>query len=143
MTIMKRIKEVSQIVGVSKRTLQYYDEEGLLSVKRSKENYRLYDEAAMQQIWKILLYREMGFSLEEIRELLQKSEKGQEIMLAKQVERLQFQTQVLKETIDFIRSVKQNPEIWHPAVFTSLENADVSTYVEQIELWKERVKKNN
>ena len=32
---MKKVKEVSDIVGVSKRTLQYYDDEEMLSVKRS------------------------------------------------------------------------------------------------------------
>ena len=41
---MKRIEEVCRLSGVSRRTLQYYDNEGILSVKRSEENYRLYDE---------------------------------------------------------------------------------------------------
>ncbi|MFR3346127.1 MAG: MerR family transcriptional regulator [Anaerobutyricum sp.] len=38
------------------RTLQYYDNEGILSVKRSEENYRLYDETAMARLWEILWY---------------------------------------------------------------------------------------
>ena len=37
---MKKTNEVSKLVGVSRRTLQYYDNEGLLDVKRSKNNYR-------------------------------------------------------------------------------------------------------
>ena len=44
---MKRIEEVCRLSGVSRRTLQYYDNEGILSVKRSEENYRLYDETAI------------------------------------------------------------------------------------------------
>ena len=41
---MKKVNEVSRLAGVSKRTLQFYDDEGLLPAQRSKDNYRLYDE---------------------------------------------------------------------------------------------------
>ena len=54
---MKRIEEVCRLSGVSRRTLQYYDNEGILSVKRSEENYRLYDETAMERLWEILWYK--------------------------------------------------------------------------------------
>ena len=37
--MFKKIDEVSKLSGVSKRTLQYYDDEGILPVKRSKNNY--------------------------------------------------------------------------------------------------------
>ena len=47
---MKRIEEVCRLSGVSRRTLQYYDNEGILPVKRSEENYRLYDETAMARL---------------------------------------------------------------------------------------------
>ena len=66
---MKRIEEVCRLSGVSRRTLQYYDNEGILSVKRSEENYRLYDETAMARLWEILWYKEMGFELKEIKQL--------------------------------------------------------------------------
>ena len=41
---MKKTNEVSKLAGVSRRTLQYYDDEGILVVKRSQNNHRLYDE---------------------------------------------------------------------------------------------------
>ena len=44
---MKKVNEVSRLAGVSKRTLQFYDDEGLLPAQRSKDNYRLYDDAAL------------------------------------------------------------------------------------------------
>lgn len=47
---MKRVEEVCLLSGVSRRTLQYYDDEGILPVKRSEENYRLYDEAALERL---------------------------------------------------------------------------------------------
>ena len=52
---MRKTKEVSHLVGVSKRTLQYYDDKGLLDVKRDENNYRLFDEEDMNQIWFILV----------------------------------------------------------------------------------------
>ena len=45
--MVRKVEEVSRLSGISKRTLQYYDDEGLLRAKRSKENYRLYDENDM------------------------------------------------------------------------------------------------
>lgn len=67
--MLKRIEEVSKLSGISKRALQYYDDEGLLRAKRSKENYRLYDENDMKKLWEILWYKEMGFQLREIKEI--------------------------------------------------------------------------
>ena len=43
-----KISEASKIAGVSKRTLQYYDDEGLLSVKRMENNHRDYDLESLQ-----------------------------------------------------------------------------------------------
>ena len=73
--MLKKIEEVSQLSGVSKRTLQYYDNEGILPAKRSKNNYRLYDEEAMRRLWEILWYKEMGFELNEIKVLLKEHNK--------------------------------------------------------------------
>lgn len=71
---VKRTCEISKIVGVSKRTLQFYDDEGMIQVKRSKNNYRLYDEETLKTLWEIMLYKEMGMELKEIKEILLMSE---------------------------------------------------------------------
>ena len=68
---MKRIEEVCRLSGVSRRTLQYYDNEGILPVKRSEENYRLYDETAMPLLWKILCFKKMEFDLKELKNIIQ------------------------------------------------------------------------
>lgn len=67
---MRKISEVSRIAGVSRRALQYYDDEGVLVVERSEYNHRLYNDDSMDKIWQILLYKEMGFELEKIKQLL-------------------------------------------------------------------------
>lgn len=85
---MKRIKDVSRISGLSKRTLQYYDDIGLLPAKRTKENYRLYDDNDLKRLWKILLYKEAGFELEEISRLLAVHETQQEAFLHNKISTL-------------------------------------------------------
>ena len=76
--MVRKVEEVSRLSGISKRTLQYYDDEGILPAKRSKENYRLYDEVAMEKLWEILWYKEMGFQLSEIKEILVMPKKERE-----------------------------------------------------------------
>lgn len=71
---MKKTNEMSKLAGVSKRTLQYYDDEGLLMTERTKDNHRLYDRQAMERIWEILVYKEMDFELREIRQIFQSTE---------------------------------------------------------------------
>lgn len=72
--VVKRTSEISKIVGVSKRTIQFYDDEGMIKVGRSKTNYRLYDESVLENLWEIMVYKEMGLKLEEIKRLLAMSE---------------------------------------------------------------------
>lgn len=72
--VVKKTSEISKIAGVSKRTLQYYDDEGMIQVKRSENNYRLYDERALGTLWKIMLYKETGMELKEIKKVLSMSE---------------------------------------------------------------------
>ena len=58
---MKKTNEMSKLAGVSKRTLQSYDDEGFLMTERTKDNHRLYDRQAMERIWELLEYKERGF----------------------------------------------------------------------------------
>ena len=71
---MKKIKEVVRITGLTKRTLQYYDDFGLVKPNRTAENYRLYGEDELRRLWKVLIYKEIGFRLDEIAVLLDVSE---------------------------------------------------------------------
>ena len=69
---MMTVKEVSDLTGVSIRTLQYYDKIGLLyPAHRTQAGYRLYDDAALERLQQILLFRELEFSLEDIRKIYQ------------------------------------------------------------------------
>ena len=61
----------AEIAGVTVRTLHHYDEIGLLSPGgRSGAGHRRYDDADLERLQQILLYRELGFTLEEIGTIL-------------------------------------------------------------------------
>lgn len=102
---MKKTSEVSKMVGVSRRTLQYYDDEGMLLLERTENNYRLYDEKALEKIWQVMLYKEMGFKLKEIKQLLPLPDNEQEEYLGLRVEKVNSQIRGLEEQKEFISFV--------------------------------------
>ena len=58
---MMTVQEVSRLTGVSVRTLHHYDAIGLLKPSQvSEAGYRLYDEAALERLYMILVFRELG-----------------------------------------------------------------------------------
>ena len=60
-------KELSNLAGVSVRTLHYYDEIGLLKPAiRTEAKYRWYGEEELLKLQQILFYKELDFSLKEI-----------------------------------------------------------------------------
>lgn len=68
------VNEVSKLTGVSIRTLQYYDKIGLLKpTEYTKAGYRLYDDAALETLQQILLFRELEFPLKDIKDIVTSS----------------------------------------------------------------------
>lgn len=65
------IREVSEIAGISARTLRYYDSIGLLKPAAVRESgYRYYGEQELEMLQQILFYRERGLKLEQISEII-------------------------------------------------------------------------
>ncbi len=65
------IRELSKLAGVSARTLRYYDEIGLLKpLYVSEAGYRFYGEGEVALLQQILFYRERGFGLKQIQQIL-------------------------------------------------------------------------
>lgn len=68
---MRTVKEISELTGISVRTLHYYDEIGLLKpTEKSDAGYRLYDDKALETLQQILFFREFDISLKEIKAVL-------------------------------------------------------------------------
>jgi DNA-binding transcriptional MerR regulator/quercetin dioxygenase-like cupin family protein len=65
------VKHVAEMSGVSARTLRFYDETGLLKPARTGANgYRYYEEPQLLTLQQILFYRELGFGLQQIRQIV-------------------------------------------------------------------------
>lgn len=65
------VGDVAKLAHVSVRTLHHYDELGLLEPsKRSEPGYRLYTDEDLDRLQTVLFFKELGFSLEEIRDLV-------------------------------------------------------------------------
>ncbi|MGN0968908.1 MAG: MerR family transcriptional regulator [Oscillospiraceae bacterium] len=65
-----KINEVESLVGVTRRNIRFYENEGLLTPARNKQNgYREYGEAEVEELKKIKLLRKLGVPLDEIRRM--------------------------------------------------------------------------
>ena len=69
---MKTVKDVSDITGISIRTLRYYDEIGLLKPTQLTETgYRLYDNEALARLQEIMFFKELEIPLSDIKIILE------------------------------------------------------------------------
>ena len=118
---MRTVHEVSELTGVSIRTLQYYDRIGLLHpAEYTEAGYRLYDDAALETLQQILLFRELEFPLKDIRRILQSPSFDRQKALDQQIgllELTEIAGQIRKgadgtEPADDgdLRGVRRNPE---------------------------------
>lgn len=65
------VKVVADMAGISVRTLHHYDQIGLLKpASASAAGYRLYSEADLERLQQILFFRELGFTLREIKRIV-------------------------------------------------------------------------
>jgi DNA-binding transcriptional MerR regulator len=66
-----KVKEVAELVGISIRTLHHYDEINLLNPQQlTSSGYRLYSTEDLERLQQILFFRELGFSLKEIKKII-------------------------------------------------------------------------
>lgn len=104
---MRKVHEVSKSIGVSKRTLQYYDEIGLLSPSEYTEaGYRLYDDVAVEKLWRILLLRELGYSLKDIKRILDDPDFDLRNSIEKHIEILTKEKERLENLIGYANTIK-------------------------------------
>lgn len=69
---MMKVKELSKLTGISVRTLHHYDAIGLLRpAKLTEAGYRLYSHENVVTLQQILFFRELGFPLKQIKEILE------------------------------------------------------------------------
>ncbi|HEL1624808.1 TPA: MerR family transcriptional regulator [Streptococcus suis] len=108
---MKTVKEMSQLSGISVRTLHYYDEINLLTPSFIAENgYRYYDNEAFEKLQEILLFRELEFPLKEIKKIVGNAAYDREAALKDQIQLLELKKRHLEKVIQHAKSLQQKGE---------------------------------
>jgi len=103
---MKTVKEMARLTGVSVRTLHHYDAIGLLKPSQvTAAGYRLYDQAALERLHMVLVYRELGLSLKEIGQILNASDFDRNRVLEHQIGLMQQRVTQLQNRITLARGM--------------------------------------
>ena len=104
---MMTVHEVSKIAGVSIRTLQYYDKIGLLYPSGYTDaGYRLYDDGDLERLQHILLFKELEFSLNDIKEIINSPDFDKDKALEQQIELLKLKKEYIDNLLNFAIGLK-------------------------------------
>ncbi|MBW4848102.1 MAG: MerR family transcriptional regulator [Lachnospiraceae bacterium] len=128
---MKTISQVAELTGISTRTLQYYDEIGLLKPSElTPSGYRLYSDEALQKLQQILFFKELDFKLKEINEILQKPEFDKVEAFKKQKKLLCLKRDRIDKLIELLDRLEKGETCM------SFKEFDLSEYIEALEQFK-------
>lgn len=138
-------KEIADLIGCSVRTLHHYDEIGLLSPHRNVINgYRDYTEEDVDQLQQILFFRQCGFTLSKIKELLINPNFNKEEAYEIQRKALEFEKNRIQMMLDLLdKTMKATKKGDKLTMKEKLQDFDLNTnpYEEEaVKLWgRERV----
>lgn len=128
---MKTVKEVSRLTGISVRTLHYYDAIGLFTPTAVTEaGYRLYDDEALARLHSILLFRELQFSLHDIKRILDSRDFDPDEALTQQIELLQLRYDDLGKLISYAREIQKKGI--KNMDFTAFDKKEIDAYKEEV-----------
>lgn len=128
-----RVKELAEIVGVSVRTLHHYDEINLLKPEYiSESGYRLYIYKNLERLQQILFFKEIGFSLDEIKIILddpnfdrKKALASHKKLLLKKKERIEEMIKTVDKTIN---SIKQGEKMKEKEMFKGFNMDEIEKH---------------
>jgi len=136
-----KIKEVADMVGISVRMLHHYDKIGLLKPESiSPAEYRLYSDKDLETLQQVLFFKELEFSLKDIKEIIyspsfdrQDVLKAQEILLIKKRERLEQIIIMVRKTLQSLNGgMKIDKKEMFKAFDMSGIEKDQENYAEEI-----------
>lgn len=105
---MMTVHEVSKLSGISIRTLQYYDSIGLLKpADYTEAGYRLYDDASLEKLQIILLFRELEFPLKDIKKLIENPNFDTGKALDQQMRLLEMRREHIDNLLNLARGLKK------------------------------------
>lgn len=123
---MRTVKEISDLTGISVRTLHYYDEIGLLKpTDKSEAGYRLYDDKALETLQQILFFREFDISLKEIKAVIENPALEKNQILQMQRKMLVAKKERMERLITSIDRILKGDNTMDFEVFTKIELEDM------------------
>ena len=137
---MKTVKEVSELTGISIRTLRYYDEIDLLKpAKVTEAGYRLYDESSLKKLRQIMFFRELEVPLSEIKVIMKDSESDNHKILETQKMMLEMKRNRLNGIIELISDVLKGED---KMSFEAFHEEDIQKIIQHsLEIMSEEDKK--
>lgn len=128
---MRTISQVAKLTGVSVRTLQYYDEIGLLIPSQiTPSGYRLYADKDLQRLQQILFFKELDFKLKEIKEIIEQPDFNQIEAYQRQKTLLSLKRNRLNKLISLLEKLEKGEPCMSFAEF------DLSEYIDALEQFK-------
>ncbi|WP_394922401.1 MerR family transcriptional regulator [uncultured Robinsoniella sp.] len=128
---MRTISQIAKLTGVSIRTLQYYDEIGLLKPSEvTLSGYRLYDDDALERLQQILFFKEMDFKLREIKEFVEEPGFDKIQAYKKQKKLLCLKRSRLDKLIGLLEKLEKGEQCM------SFKEFDLSEYIGALEQFK-------
>ena len=122
---MRTVKEISDLTGISVRTLHYYDQIGLLKpTAKSRAGYRLYDDKTVEKLQQILFFREFDIPLRQIKAIMEDSTLEANQILQMQRKMLVAKKERMERLIENIDRILNGGQMMDFDVFskTELEN---------------------
>lgn len=101
---LKTLKTMCELLTISRRSIQCYEKEGLMSpTDKNKYGYLLYDDKAVERAKKIRFMRQIGFKLKEVRDLIDAPVSVLKKALEEKVVELEFE----RERLDLISEAQE------------------------------------
>ena len=122
-----KIKQVEELVGITRKNIRFYEEQGLLNVERAENGYREYHQEDIIRLQEIKLFRKMDISIEEMKLLFEKK-KSLQICLEQHLKELEHR----KEGISKMQEICERLILEHQSL-ESLKAEDCLEEIEQME----------
>lgn len=126
------VGEIAKKMGVTVRTLQYYDREGVLSpTQLSKGGRRMYTEQDLVKLHQIVTFKYLGFSLDEIKTKVFSTGSPQELLAV-----LGSQRRVIEEKLQELRELSEALALLEAEV-NQIEVVDFHKYAAILQTWRD------
>ena len=122
-----KIKQVEELVGITRKNIRFYEDQGLLNVERAENGYREYHQEDVIRLQEIKLFRKMDISIEEMKLLFEKK-KSLQICLEQYLKELEHRKEGLLKMQDMCERL-----ILEHRSLESLNAEDCLEEIEQME----------